>query len=176
MGFAIFPPYLLIHLLFIFWYLCGWLCLRSQEDQDIRFCECIWDHLISNNLHIWDCTVYYIKAKDTGFSKLSGKIGQILKAFCMSLLFRRLTQGLIHSIGMLMASLSTHHKLYSLQNITFYSDPGQQVHWLYLALALETEITALLLKHNCYCILKRNVKHFFFSVRIFCWWYLWPCR
>ena len=53
---------------------------------------------------------------------------------------RRLIQGLIHSIGMLMASLSTHHKLYSLQNITFYSDPGQQVHWLYLALAFETEI------------------------------------
>lgn len=131
--------------------------------------ETIWSQIIC----IFEIALFIILRQRTlDFSKLSGKIGQILEAFFVSHppFSRRLTQGLIHSTGMLMASLSTHHKLYSLQNITFYSDPGQQVHWLYLALALETEITTLLLKHNCYCILEKKCKKFFFSVSIFCWW------
>lgn len=131
--------------------------------------ETTWSQIIC----IFEIALFIILRQRTlDFSKLSGKTGQILEAFFVSHppFSRRLTQGLIHSIGMLMASLSTHHKLYSLQNITFISrfEPAGSLA-LPLALALETEITALLLKHNCYCILEKKCKTFFFSQH-FCWW------
>lgn len=117
MEFAIFSPPSSIRLLFIFLYLYGWLCLQSQENQDIGF-YCTYLRLFDQPLHV------VLRQENTGFSKSSGKIGQILEAsFCHPLLFPRLIQGLIHPIGMLMASLRTHHKLYTIRSIHFIVRP-----------------------------------------------------